>query len=86
LNWVRHEPAIVADERPQYSDGIGNTSNQSFLGGSFGAALVSGLPSVFSGSCGSWFQILHDYGDATVGCVERLSGRAQHLIGIASDF
>jgi hypothetical protein len=33
-----------------------------------------------------WFQILHDYGAATVGCIERLSGRAQHLIGIASDF
>src|SRR5580692_5897836 len=29
-----------------------------------------------------WFQILHDYGDATVGCIERLSGRALHLIGI----
>jgi hypothetical protein len=33
-----------------------------------------------------WFQILHDYGDATVGCIERLSGRALHLIGIAWDF
>jgi hypothetical protein len=86
LNWVRHEPAIVADERPQCSDGIGNTSNQFFLGGPFGAALVSGLPSVFLGLLRLWFQILHDYGDATVGCVEQLSGHAQHLIGIASDF
>src|SRR5580658_9459883 len=30
------------------------------------------------------FQILHDHGNATIGCVEWCSGRAQHLIGIAS--
>jgi hypothetical protein len=45
-----------------------------------------GLAVGFLGLLRLWFQILHDYGDATVGCVERLSGRAQHLIGIALDF
>jgi hypothetical protein len=31
------------------------------------------------------FQILHDYGNATIGCIERLSGYPQQLIGVTSD-
>src|ERR1700685_1322743 len=31
------------------------------------------------------FKILHDYGNATIGCVEGCTGRAQHLIGVAAD-
>src|SRR5579863_3091065 len=31
------------------------------------------------------FKILHNYGNASIGCVEGRTGSAQHLIGVASD-
>src|SRR5580704_16223095 len=44
-----------------------------------------GLAVVFLDVFRFLFEVLHDYGDSTIRCVERLSGGAQHLIGVASD-
>src|SRR5271166_3529407 len=69
--------AQAGDTNRQFSE------SSIYWGGVGGSGTGLGLAVSFWRLLRLIFQILDDDGDATIGCVERLTGRAWHLIGIA---